>query len=445
MAAQQMLKRSIAESLAIAIATSDWSLAGMENAARAIFAKQQPWIPQFLEQFRANHPERPSLSQLVKALSTDRQLRGLIKTRNLKNAKLDRILGRRAIVSLDWDLPRLESPNQLAGHLGLTLRALHWLAALDRPPDRRPKHYVYTWIKKRTSGLRLIESPKATLKSAQRIVLDDIISRIPVHESVHGFRASRNVVSFVSEHVGKPFCLKMDLKDFFPSISARRVFGFFRSAGMQNDVARLLAGICTTQTDSKVVESIRPTGCRGAFEASKLYLPAHLPQGAPSSPALANQLAFQFDRRSSKLANTVGATYTRYADDLLFSGDSRFAKMAKRFSMTVAAIAIEEGFQVHYRKTRFQNSSQRQSATGVVLNKHPNLAREQLDRLKAILHNCVRYGPESQNRDSIANFKLHLAGRICWVAQLNPSRSEKLQSLFEKIDWSCNQKENAEL
>lgn len=415
----------------------------MEWAARAIFTKRQSWIPVFLEQVRSKYPERPTVSQLIKALSIDRQLRELIKTQNLKNAKLDPVLGQRSIASIDWILPRLDSPIELAGHLGVPPRTLHWLAAIDGPPDRRPQHYVCKWIKKRSSGFRLIESPKPTLKSVQRIVLDDIIARIPLHKSVHGFCSSRNVLSFVNEHVGKPFCLRMDLKDFFPSVSARRVFGFFRSAGMPNDVATLLSGICTTRTNLKVVEAQRPPACRGAFEASKLYLPAHLPQGAPTSPALANQLAFHLDCRLSGLANKVGATYTRYADDLLFSGDHQFAKTAKRFSVTVGAIAIEEGFQVHYRKTRFQNSSQRQSATGVVLNEHPNLAREKFDRLKATLHNCVRFGPASQNREPVANFQLHLAGRINWVTHMNPERGRKLDAIFKQIDWSNMRPENS--
>ena len=161
----------------------------------------------------------------------------------------------------------------------------------------------------------------------------------------------------------------------------------------------------------------------------------HLPQGAPTSAALANLAAHRLDARLSGLARVAGASYTRYADDLVFSGGETFARSIARFPTHVAAIALEEGFAVQHRKTRVMRQGVRQRAGGVVLNRKTNIARDEYDRLKAILHNCVRYGPRDQNRAGVPNFPAHLAGRVAYVSRLNPQRGARLLALFEKVDW----------
>ncbi len=227
----------------------------------------------------------------------------------------------------------------------------------------------------------------------------------------------------------------MDLKDFFPSIGGGRILGLFRMMGLPVDVAKLLAGLTTTQTPIDIIEPARPEGCRGAFRQSRLYLRPHLTQGAPTSPAIANLVAFQMDKRLSGLAHSCGVRYTRYADDLLFSGDSGFRSKLKRFAATVGAIAIEEGFEVNYRKTRILPIAQRQRVAGLILNGRGNVERKEFESLKATLFNCIRFGPDSQNRDQHPAFKQHLLGRINWMAQANPARGEKLIKLFEQINF----------
>jgi hypothetical protein len=106
-----------------------------------------------------------------------------------------------------------------------------------------------------------------------------------------------------------------------------------------------------------------------------------------------------------------------------------------RFQLHVAAIALEEGFVVQHRKTRVMRQGVRQQAAGVVLNDHPNVPRAEYDRLKAILHNCLRHGPSNQNRAGVADFRAHLAGRVAYVARLNPRRGERLKRLLDQIAW----------
>ena len=101
----------------------------------------------------------------------------------------------------------------------------------------------------------------------------------------------------------------------------------------------------------------------------------------------------------------------------------------------VAAIAMEEGFEVNHHKTRILSQSVRQRATGLVLNQHQNICRKDYDQLKAILHNAVRHGPDSQNRVKHPDFRSHLLGRINYVAQFNPQRAAKLRADFSAIQW----------
>ena len=153
------------------------------------------------------------------------------------------------------------------------------------------------------------------------------------------------------------------------------------------------------------------------------------------SPGLANLCAFRLDCRLAGLAKSAGASYTRYADDLLFSGDAVFARGVERFYIRACAIALEEGFEVNTRKTRIMRRSVSQRAVGLVLNEKANIGRVEFDRLKAILTNCLKTGPAEQNRAKAPDFHSHLAGRIGHVTNFNPKRGEKLRAIFERIEW----------
>jgi RNA-directed DNA polymerase len=154
-----------------------------------------------------------------------------------------------------------------------------------------------------------------------------------------------------------------------------------------------------------------------------------------TSPALANLAAHRLDVRLAGLGRAAQASYTRYADDLVFSGDEPFAQSIGRFPAHAAAIALEEGFAVQHRKTRVMRQGVRQRAAGVVINQKINIARDDYDQLKAILFNCARHGPGEQNRAGVADFRAHLAGRIAYVARVNPDRGARLIRVFERIVW----------
>ena len=339
-----------------------------------------------------------------------------------------------------WPVPPLSTPADLARRLGLEPGELDWMAdrqGRGRTTAAGPRHhYRYRWQAKRNGAARLIEAPKPRLRGIQRRLLDEVIARVPPHEAAHGFRAGRSVRTFVAPHVGRAVVLRMDLRDFFPSITAARVAALFRTAGYPEAVAGVLAGLCTNRVPAAVWDDpAAPTPGPDAGRSRRLYRQPHLPQGAPSSPALANLCAYRLDGRLATLAEAAGARYTRYADDLVFSGGPDLARAIRRFHVHACAVALEEGFVVHTRKTRVMRQGVRQRAAGVVLNQRPNVPRADFDRLKAILHNCLAHGPHGQDRVGHADFHAHLAGRIAHVATLHPERGRRLRALFDRIAW----------
>jgi retron-type reverse transcriptase len=201
-----------------------------------------------------------------------------------------------------------------------------------------------------------------------------------------------------------------------------------------------LTGLCTTITPFGVINRLAAAPCDAAALRAT-YGARHLPQGAPTSPALANLLAWRLDLRLYGLARAAGANYTRYADDLAFSGDADFAKSLGRFNKAMTTIAGEEGFRLNHTKTRIMPRHQSQRVTGLVVNDHVNVGRTGFDTLKAILHNCVRGDPDSQNRAGVPDFRRHLEGRIAWVEQVNPHLGTKLRRVFERIEWGATAQE----
>jgi RNA-directed DNA polymerase len=343
-----------------------------------------------------------------------------------------------------WPVPGIVSAGELATFLELDLGELDWYAdcqAREHTAVVEPlRHYRYRWIAKPSGSLRLIEAPKPRLKQIQRRLLDEILADTPPHEAAHGFRPGRSVTTFVEPHVGQSVVLKMDLRDFFVSIASARVMGIYLTVGYPEPVARLLTGLCTNTVPIEVSNQVDRLELPGssssaAWQARRLYGHPHLPQGAPTSPALANLAAYRLDARLAGLATAAQARYTRYADDLIFSGGESFARSIPRFPTHAAAIALEEGFAVQHRKTRVMRQGVRQRAAGIVINQKINVARDDFDHLKAILHNCVRHGPRAQNRAGVADFRAHLAGKVAHARRLNSERGEKLMRLFNRIAW----------
>lgn len=339
----------------------------------------------------------------------------------------------------DCNIPDIPTPRDLATWLGISMSDLEWYAdtrSMIRTAKGPLCHYHYKWIEKRY-GYRLIESPKHQLRQIQRKILHEILDHVPAHQAAHGFRRGHSCLTYTAPHVGKTVVIHMDLQDFFMSIPARRINSLFRALGYPDGTARYLTGLCTNSVSGRTLLKMPKLNSGDELlhlERQKLITP-HLPQGAPTSPALANLCALNFDCRLRGLADNMGADYTRYADDIAFSGGESVRRSKEQISLLIASIAEQEGFRVNFRKTRVMHKSNRQVLTGIIVNEKTNISRVEYDRLKAILYNCIKFSPGSQNREQHNDFQAHLRGRIHYVRQLNPSRGSKLESLFGLINW----------
>ena len=291
-----------------------------------------------------------------------------------------------------FPMPVLPSVDAVAGRWGERAEDLAWLADVSGRTAARSeasqRHYHARWVPKRGGvGQRLLEIPKPRLLRLQRKLLDDVVSAIPTHSAAHGFVRGRSLLGHVRPHCGQEVVVTLDLQSWFWHVGFARIYGLFRRGGLSRPVARTLAGLAVTSTALDVLHDRpgRDPSDPALFLEEARLRGSHLAQGAPSSPALANAVAWRMDARLEGLGARFGARYTRYADDLAFSGDRSLGRGAERLVEAVATIARDEGFQLNRRKTRVQGRSQAQRICGVIVNDHPAVPRRQRERLEATL------------------------------------------------------------
>lgn len=439
-ATEEIWLADVAGALADALLAGPWLVDAMIARARRAIGEDSRWINELARAAHLGYPTPPldrpreltrflmagpPLPQVFRAaLDSDRPI----------PVVYHRFVDATRKIDLGPAIPTWNTTVDLANHLGLTVGELDWFADTQgreiRVSDERLRHYRYRLLAKRQGGFRLVESPKWQLRELQRRILHEVLDHIPTHNAVHGFRSGRSPLSHARSHLQARCVIRIDLANFFARVSAGRVWGLFRLVGYPEQVAYALTGLVTNTVPVNIRRQCDPA------LAAALAGP-HLPQGAPTSPALANLAAYRLDRRLAGLAEQMNVRYTRYADDLAFSGGAALLRGAAGFVALVRRIARDEGFAVNSGKTAVLGAHHRQQLTGIVVNDRPNVPRAEFDRLKAILHNCITYGPAGQNRAGRRDFRAHLAGRIAWVGAVNPARGAKLHSLFEQIDFGA--------
>ncbi len=321
------------------------------------------------------------------------------------------------------ELPPLDSPQKLAEAMGLTLPELRWLAFHREAATKI--HYRRFTIPKRDGTPRAIWAPLPKLKAAQRWILRNVVERLPVHGSAHGFLAGRSIATNAAVHVGASAVVKVDLKDFFPTVTFRRAKGIFRRAGYREQVATLLALVCT-EAPREIVD----------HEGKQYFValgPRCLPQGAPTSPGLTNTLCLRLDRRLTGLAERLGWRYTRYADDLTFSLPLAHQGQPKLGVLlgSIGRIAADEGFRVHPDKTHVARSGGLQKVTGLVVNGAgaPRAPRELKRQIRAAIHNLGRGKPLKEGETPA-----RLAGYAAYVYMTDPVLGAKLLRQLAALD-----------
>lgn len=314
------------------------------------------------------------------------------------------------------NLPLLENPKDVADAMGITVAELRFLGFHREVSP--VSHYRRFTLPKKTGGLRLISAPMPRLKRAQYWVLDGILAKLPVHEAAHGFVPGRSIASNATPHAGKAVVVNFDLKDFFPAIGFYRVRGLFQSFGYSRQVATLLALLCTELPTDQVEIDGRRFHVRSGER--------HLPQGAPSSPAITNLLCRRLDKRLTGLARRHGFSYTRYADDMTFSADAEAAANLPTLLWQAKRTIADEDFTLHPDKQRIMRRDARQEVTGVVVNHHPTVNRETLRRFRATLFQVDKDGPEGKRWNGHADVLNALAGFAQFVKMIDPAKGEPL-------------------
>jgi RNA-directed DNA polymerase len=335
----------------------------------------------------------------------------------------------RLLRAKEHDLTSLDSVQSLATGLGVTLPELRYLS-YHRDVQQHSHYHLWT-IPKRDGSRRTITAPKARLKAAQRWLLRNVVDKLPVHHAAHGFLPDRSIVSNAEVHAGADVVVKIDLADFFPTVTFPRVKGLLRKGGLPESVA-ILAALIATEPPREVVE----------FRGKTLFVatgPRALPQGAPTSPGITNALCMRMDRRLSGLARTLGFAYTRYADDLTFSWRGEGGRSRAPIGALLRGVRVivkSEGFQVHPSKTRVMGRGGAQRVTGLVVNKADNapatrVPRDVIRRLRAAIHNREqgRPGKEGETLEQ-------LKGIAAFVFMADPVKGrqflDRLAALEEK-------------
>ncbi len=320
-------------------------------------------------------------------------------------------------------LPLLSTPADVAKALEITIPTLRWLAF--HTDAAGTIHYRQFEVPKKTGGVRLLSAPRPKLAAAQRWVLDNVLAKIPAEADAHGFVDGRSTVSNAKPHVGRDVVVNVDLKDFFPSIHFPRVRGFFETLGYSPAVATIFA-LLTTEAPRRRVEY-----------AGKPYWvaagPRGLPQGACTSPAISNLVSRRLDKRLSSMGKKHGATYTRYADDLTMSLEPGRREQIGMLLARIRHIAEDEGFRVHPKKVAVQRAGGRQTVTGIVVNRGLSVPREEVRKIRAVLHAAKRSGLAAQNRDGHADFRAHLRGKIAYVMMIDRQKGERLLRELEAL------------
>jgi len=297
----------------------------------------------------------------------------------------------------------LEYVESILKREGIVILSLDHLASLTGIEEcvmaemisSNKKFYRTFSIPKRTGGMRAISAPYPSLKQVQdwvyRVLL---LPRTQLPECAVGFIPGKSIVDNATPHIGSKYLLKMDLKDFFPSIKLTRIIAAFRYLGYYPRMAYYLARLCCEED--------------------------HLPQGAPTSPILSNIIAKHLDMRLSGLAKRYGFVYTRYADDLSFSGDW----IPVKFIEAVSTVVVEEGFVINQEKTKILGPWSRKIITGVSISSGKScIPRATKRRIRQQMYYIKKYGMKSHIHHCKINdlfYAMRFAGDMAYWKSVEP-------------------------
>jgi retron-type reverse transcriptase len=321
-----------------------------------------------------------------------------------------------------YSLPNLSTALDLAQILSITTEDLLWLC-YERGAST-VDHYSRFQIPKRSGGYRIISSPKPKMRAAQIWINESILRSIQPSNLCFAFRPNLSIVDNAKQHLNKKVIVKMDIKDFFPSITFPRVRGYFEFLGYNPGIATLLALLCTDAPKVRVTYK-----SKSQFVA---IAPRSLPQGAVTSPALANLIASRLDQRLfSLLRNTEDIwNYSRYADDLTFSTDNPHPKIGPLMGV-VRRITSDEKFVINPDKTKVMRAPHRQSVTGLVVGQDVRLHKSHIKRIRALFHRIDSQGKDLVSAELGGDALAIAKGNLAYLHMVQPKIAQKYQNKYK--------------
>lgn len=299
----------------------------------------------------------------------------------------------------DNNLPIISSPEHFSLLVGLEHQ---YVCNMAYASERFYRHFS---IPKSNGKTRDIDEPMPDLKFVQSWILHNILEKCPVSPYAKAYLKGRTLKHNARFHRAQKILVTMDLKDFFPSVSIKDVTNIFENMGYLHDIACFLAYLCCLNNV--------------------------LPQGAPTSPYLSNLRMVSLDDKISKYTSSKNIRYTRYADDLTFSGDFNPHHLIN----DISKIVFNEGFSINSEKTRVARNNARQEVTGIVVNSHMQLSKEKRKQIRQQVYYIKKFGLESHLEhvgETRANFLNHLLGQINFALFVNP-KDEEMKGYFELV------------
>jgi len=299
----------------------------------------------------------------------------------------------------------------------------------------RQDNYNRFKLKKKRGGFRVIQTPQDELKYLQRWILENILNKKQSHKACKGFDPETSIKLNAEKHLNQEGILKIDLLRFYDSINEKRVYGLFKSLGYHPNLSVSLAKICTIVPDKFLFSSFKKKEqhLKQKIRQDSLGI---VPQGAPSSPKITNLIAIKLDNRLQKLADKHKLNYTRYADDLTFSGTIETLTKIKK---VVYRIIKDENLYPNYSKTKILKRGNPFFVTGLcVQNSIVTVSKKKKLEIEHHLHHCIKNGVLSHlttSKITNRNFKDWLLGNIAFVNGVERGLGEKYFKQFNEIQW----------
>lgn len=343
---------------------------------------------------------------------------------------------------LQHGLPQILTLRHLAMCTNVSYQFLRYVAARGSA-----RLYRCFRLSKRSGGYRQICVPNPCLLRVQRWIVRYLLSRLTPHPASYAYSRNRSSVMCARMHCGAKWLIKIDVRQFFESISERQVYRVFTDLGYQPLVALELTRICTRPSFSidrfmRHRWNNRFNGTRYTIEQYHSVLVGSLPQGAPTSPMLSNLAVWDLDEALNCYAMNRGIVYTRYADDLMFSTSStEFSRAsAEEVVRFVYRTLGRHALQPHFAKTHISPPGARKVVLGMLVDRdRPRLTREYRERLEIHIHSLETNGPlihrERRAFDSLGGMKAHIWGLLTHAEHVDPAFACPLVARFLQIDW----------